>query len=122
METEWRYAGTRHLTREAMSDVGMTVYAVEVPHKNGSWDAIYAKTEEQARRIVAAVNHADALAAALRGLVPPDEDCVRSSRGEEYSHDPPRPEDCEVCAGREALRAYDAAKAAPDAGSSEGGT
>jgi hypothetical protein len=40
---------------------------------------------------------------ALKNLVPPDADCVRSSHGEEYSHHPPRPEECEVCAGRAAI-------------------
>ena len=59
----WRYVGRRHFYPSSMSQAGMHVHAITVPHPKGPWEAVFADTEELVQQAVTVVNEYDALKA-----------------------------------------------------------
>ena len=52
----WKYVGHRNFHPDHWVKSGFTMYAITVPHDNGPWESVFARTEANARRIVACVN------------------------------------------------------------------
>jgi hypothetical protein len=80
---EPKYVGPRHIQYASSRE---TLYAVAVDHPNGPWEAIFCKTEEQARWVVALAELREAVRAWDATLSDycdgPERDRVRAALGE----------------------------------------